>query len=51
METVALFSIITLGVIAGNLVSLLICGFYFQKVFKSVEANIDINARGEANEN
>ena len=50
METVALFSIITLAVVVGNLISLLACGFYFQKVFKSVEANIDINAHGGTSE-
>ena len=49
MEPFVLFSIITLAVIAGNLISLLICGFYFQKVFKSVEASVDVKS-GSVNE-
>jgi len=46
MEPLALFSIITLAVVAGNLISLVVCGFYFQKVFKTIEANVDITAQG-----
>ena len=50
METFALFSIITLAVVAGNLISLLAFGLYFQHAFKSVEANIDVTTGDSVNE-